>query len=290
MLKTDERNWGAINLGDDLDLQVHDVVIDNFEIRGWFRSGIVSPTNLHPDENSYLTIRNNTIRDVDDTGIDLWSWVWGASDGLDGWRGGNNILIQNNLIDGANSFGIHTPSRVTTIEGNTIRNIGLIANLNEAGMGCGKTGSEGTCTENGAGLRIYVDNPARSGYGFTVQYNRFENIALQRHSDLRAQQHVCQQFLRPQLPLQRRWRRDQHLRQQRPRHPDSEQHHHRHHRQHRWHASQFPRALWLWRLHRSELGQHHVVRQHHRQFYRARYLIPELDREHSKQHAVRQCH
>ena len=176
VLATDERNWGAINLGDDLDLQVHDVVIDNFDIRGWFRSGIVSPTNLHPDENSYLTIRNNTIRDVDDTGIDLWSWVWGASDGLDGWRGGNNLLIQNNLIDGANSFGIHTPSRVTTIEGNTIRNIGLIANLNEAGMGCGKTGSEGTCTENGAGLRIYVDKPTRSGYGFTVQYNRFENI------------------------------------------------------------------------------------------------------------------
>jgi uncharacterized repeat protein (TIGR01451 family) len=103
--------------------------------------------------------------------------VWGASDGLDGWRGGNNILIQNNVIDGANSFGIHTPSRVTTIEGNTIRNIGLIANLNEAGMGCGKDGWEGSCTENGAGLRVYVDNPTRSGYGFTVRYNRFENVA-----------------------------------------------------------------------------------------------------------------
>jgi uncharacterized repeat protein (TIGR01451 family) len=177
VLATDDRNWGAINLGDDLDRQVHDVVIDNFDIRGWFRSGIVSPTNLHPDENSYITIRNNTIRDVDDTGINLWSWVWGASDGQDGWRGGNNIVIQNNLIDGANSFGIHTPSRVTIISGNTIRNIGLIANLNEAGMGCGKTGSEGTCTENGAGLRIYVDNPSRSGYGFTARYNRFENIA-----------------------------------------------------------------------------------------------------------------
>lgn len=176
VLKTDTRNWGAINLGLDSGLQVHDVVIDNFEIRGWFRSGIVSPTNLHPNENSYLTIRNNTIRDVDDSGINLRSWVYEASDGQDGWRGGNNLLIQNNLIDGANSFGIHTPSRVTTIEGNTIRNVGVIANLNEAGMGCGKAGSEGTCTENGAGLRIYVDNPTRSGYGFTVQYNRFENI------------------------------------------------------------------------------------------------------------------
>jgi uncharacterized repeat protein (TIGR01451 family) len=179
VLAADDRNWGAINLGSDSGLQIHDVVIDNFDIRGWFRSGIVSPTNLHPDENSYITIRNNTIRDVDDSGISLRSWVWGASDGKDGWRGGNNVVIQNNLIDGANSFGIHTPSRVTTIEGNTIRNIGLIANLNEAGMGCGKNGVEGTCTEDGAGLRIYLggETPDRSGYGFTVQYNRFENIA-----------------------------------------------------------------------------------------------------------------
>ena len=176
VLKTDDRNWGAVVLGSDSAAPVQHVVIDNFDIRGWFRSGIVSPTNLHPDENSYLTLRNNTIRDVDDSGISLWSWVWGASDSLDGWRGGNNILIQNNLIDGANSFGIHTPSRVTTIEHNTIRNIGLASNLNEAGMGCGKTGSEGSCTENGAGLRIYVDRANRSGYGFTVQYNRFENI------------------------------------------------------------------------------------------------------------------
>ena len=176
IMKTDDRNWGAINLGIDLADPVHDIVVDNFEIRDWFRSGIASPTNLHPDENSALTFRNNTIRNVDDSGINLWSWVWGASDGLDGWRGGHDILIQNNLIDGANHFGIHTPSRVTTIEGNTIRNIGVIANLNESGMGCGKTGSEGTCTEDGAGLRIYVDDAARSGYGFTVRYNRFENI------------------------------------------------------------------------------------------------------------------
>ncbi len=176
-LKTDSHNWGAINLGsDDVGTPIHDVVIDNFDLRGWFRSGIVSPTNLHPDENSNLTIENNSIRDVDDSGINLWTWVWGASDGKDGWRGGNNILIENNLLDGANHFGIHTPSRLTTIENNTLRNIGVIANLNESGLGCGKEGNEGTCTEDGAGLRIYVDQPDRSGYGFTVRYNRFENI------------------------------------------------------------------------------------------------------------------
>ena len=177
VLKTNDRNWGAVLLGSDSAAAVQYVVVDNFDIRGWFASGISSPTNLHPDENSNLTLRNNTIRDVDDAGISLWSWVWGASDGLDGWRGGNNILIQANVIDGANHFGIHTPSRLTTIEYNTIRNIGLVANLTESGLGCGKTGSEGSCTEDGAGLRIYTDDPSRSGYGFTVQYNRFENIA-----------------------------------------------------------------------------------------------------------------
>ena len=176
VLKTDDRNWGAINLGADMGTPVHDIVIDNFDLRGWFRSGIVSPTNLHPDENSNLTIENNWIRDVDDSGINLWTWVWEASDGKDGWRGGNNILIENNLLDGANHFDIHTPSRLTTIENNTLRNIGVIANLNESGLGCGKTGNEGTCTEDGAGLRIYVDQPDRSGYGFTVRYNHFENV------------------------------------------------------------------------------------------------------------------
>jgi uncharacterized repeat protein (TIGR01451 family) len=175
-LKTDDRNWGAINLGADMGTPVHDIVIDNFDLHGWFRSGVASPTNLNPDENSNLTIQNNSIRDVDDSGINLWTWLWDPSDGKDGWRGGNNILIANNLLDGANHFGIHTPSRLTTIENNTLRNIGVIANLNESGMGCGKTGSEGTCTEDGAGLRIYVDRPDRSGYGFTVRYNHFENV------------------------------------------------------------------------------------------------------------------
>ncbi|MBI4927873.1 MAG: right-handed parallel beta-helix repeat-containing protein, partial [Anaerolineae bacterium] len=173
-LKPDDRNWGLITLGVDLDDPVHDVVIDNLAVRGSWLNGIASPTNLHPDENRSITLSNNHIFDVDDTAIDLWSWVWGAADGVDGWRGGNNITIQNNLIEGANHFGIHTPSRQTVITGNTIRNIALIANLNESGMGCGKEGGEGQCTECGAGLRIYTDKASRSGYGFTIQNNRFE--------------------------------------------------------------------------------------------------------------------
>jgi hypothetical protein len=175
VLSGDDRNRAAINLGGDHGEPVSHVVVDNLEIRGWFNHGIASPTNLVHGENSYITLSDNNIYDVDDSGINLFTWVY-ATDNQDGWRGGNNITILRNMIDGANSFGIHTPSRVTTIQSNTIRNIGLIANLNEAGMGCGKDGVEGTCTEDGAELRIYVDNPSRSGYGFTVSNNHFENI------------------------------------------------------------------------------------------------------------------
>ncbi len=171
-----DRNLGLITLGEDLQSPVVGVVVDNLDLRGSWNNGIASPTNFHREENSYLTLRNNTIRDADSTGIDLWSWVYDASDGLDGWRGGNHIVIENNLITGANHFGIHTPSRETILTGNTISNIGMIASLNESGMGCGNTGSEGTCTECGTGLRIYTDNANRSGYGFTIQGNRFEYI------------------------------------------------------------------------------------------------------------------
>jgi hypothetical protein len=176
VLSGDDRNRAAVSLGSDYGDPISYVVVDNLEIRGWFNHGIASPTNLTPGENSFITLSNNAIYDVDDSGINLFTWVYSAQDGLDGWRGGNNITILANQIDGANSFGIHTPSRQTTIQSNLIRNIGLAANLNEAGMGCGKTGGEGACTEDGTGLRIYVDNPANSGYGFTVRYNRFENI------------------------------------------------------------------------------------------------------------------
>ena len=37
IVKTDDRNWGAINLGVDLADPVHDIVVDNFEIRDWFK-------------------------------------------------------------------------------------------------------------------------------------------------------------------------------------------------------------------------------------------------------------
>ncbi len=169
-------NLGAINLGKQLGNPLSNLVIDNFKISGWYKHGIASPTNLSPDENSYITLQNNQIMDVDFDGINLFTWVYSASDGKDDWRGGNHISILNNLIQGANHFGIHTPSRETAVEGNTIRNIALIENLNESGMGCGMNGNEGTCTEDGAGLRIYYSSQGLSGYNFTVRYNRFERI------------------------------------------------------------------------------------------------------------------
>lgn len=167
-------NLGAINLGRQLSSPVTNLLINNFKITGWYKHGIASPTNLTPDENAYITLENNQIIDVDADGINLFTWVFGSAN--DDWRGGNHISILNNLIQGANHFGIHTPSRDTSVEGNIIRNIGLIENLNESGMGCGMDGNEGSCTEDGAGLRIYFSSKGLSGYNFTVRYNRFERI------------------------------------------------------------------------------------------------------------------
>jgi hypothetical protein len=168
-------NLGAINLGAQAGSPLNYLVVDNFKIIGWYKHGIAAPTNLTPNESTYLTLQNNQIFDVDADGINLWTWVFGSAN--DDWRGGNYISILNNTISGANHFGIHTPSRNTTIEGNTIRDIALIENLNESGMGCGTDGSEGTCTEDGAGLRIYYSaDQGLSGYGFTIRYNRFERI------------------------------------------------------------------------------------------------------------------
>ncbi len=169
-------NLGAINLGKQLGNPISNLVVDNFKISGWFKHGIASPTNLTPEENSYITLQNNQILDVDADGINLFTWVYSASDGKDDWRGGNHISILNNLIQGANHFGIHTPSRETSVEGNIIRNIALIENLNESGMGCGMDGNEGRCTEDGAGLRIYYSSQGLSGNNFTVRNNRFERI------------------------------------------------------------------------------------------------------------------
>lgn len=159
VLPSDGDSWGGVVLGRNLWEHITYVTLENLRIERWFDAGITTPINLELDENQDLVIRDNEIRDVDGAGLDLATWVWNAAahgNGPDGWRGGRRHTIENNLIDGANHYGLNFYGVDSTIRGNEIRNIGLIENLGRSGMGCGFTGS-GVCTENGAGIRLPHD-------------------------------------------------------------------------------------------------------------------------------------
>ncbi len=150
------------------------VVIDNIAVIDWFNHGIGTPGGMNGDIYHDITVRNVTIKDVDAVGVNLSSWLERPSNGRKGLRGGYNMVFTDNVIDGANHFGVTGYFAESTFEGNTIENIALIANLGKSGMGCGIT--TGECTENGDGFRIRTHIPEDSGYGNTLTNNHFEKI------------------------------------------------------------------------------------------------------------------
>lgn len=174
------RAWGGINLTPDYGTPIAYVTVENLNIWGWFRDGIAIPTNMHPSEVHDLVIRNNTIADVDNSGISLATWVWDAGDGRpDGWRGGYNLTVTGNTIERANHMGIDLYSRNSTFSNNIVRDIALIENLGAAGMGCGFNegdASGGVCTEDGDGIRIKIDQANDTGNSNTFSGNRLEHI------------------------------------------------------------------------------------------------------------------
>lgn len=177
ILHDDDRSWGAVQLGEDLADPIAYVTVDNLAIRAWYRHGIATPTNLHPTENHDVTLTNNTIQDVDGIGVNLATWVWGATDGRpDGWRGGYNHSVRANTIERANQMGINTYTRNSTFSVNQVRDVGRIANLGAAGMGCDFDAGEGACTEDGDGIRVKVDQPADTANFNTFSENRLERI------------------------------------------------------------------------------------------------------------------
>jgi uncharacterized repeat protein (TIGR01451 family) len=179
VLKDDDRSWGGITLGEDLsEPGIAYVVVENLDVRRWFRHGIATPTNHAHYENHHVTLQNNTVSDVDGMGINLISWVWDAQDGRpDGWRGGYNMTVDGNTIDTANSMGINLGSRDSIFSDNVIRDVGIIENLGAAGLGCSFDGGGGQCTEDGDGIRIKIDEADDSGNNNTVTGNRLERVA-----------------------------------------------------------------------------------------------------------------
>ena len=148
------------------------VVVDNLAVKNWFNRGISAWGSIRSDIYHHITVQNTLVKDIDGPGVRLSTWIWSANNGRDGLRGGHHMTFRNNVIDGANHFGITGYYAQSTFEGNTIQNIGLIKNLNASGMGCGTTGQ--SCTENGDGIRIRTYEPADSGHNNTLRHNRIE--------------------------------------------------------------------------------------------------------------------
>ena len=140
-------------------------------------NGVTTPINYSTDEGQGSTIQNNTIRDVDGIGIQLSSYVYAPSSGYKGWRGGRNMQVLANTIDGANHFGIFSYARQSLFQDNVIQNIGLVPNLEQSGMGCGNTAGESQCGEMGDGIRFIAEQDgAYSSNNLTVLYNRVQQV------------------------------------------------------------------------------------------------------------------
>jgi hypothetical protein len=168
VLDLDTRFIGGVMIG----AGAEHVRVENLLITRWFNHGVGAAGSMQGDVYHDIAFVNNTIRDVDAAGVMLNTWIWNAANGRDGLRGGYGMVFSGNTIDGANHFGITGYPHTSTFEHNEIRNIGLIANLNLSGMGCGTTGA--SCTENGDGLRIRRYLVEDSGHSNLVRYNRVE--------------------------------------------------------------------------------------------------------------------
>jgi hypothetical protein len=177
ILRDDDRAWGGITLGEDLKQPASHIVVERLAIVRWWRHGIATPTNHVGYEPHHLSLRDNLIRDVDGSGINLASWVFDAQDGRpNGWRGGYSLEVHGNTIERANRYGVLLYSRDSTFSVNTLRAIALIGNLGAAGMGCKLSDGEGGCTQDGTGFMVYAGNPDDSGHSNLFERNRLEQI------------------------------------------------------------------------------------------------------------------
>lgn len=178
----DNHLWGGIMLTEQGGNDVSFVTVENFAVRAWYRNGIAAPIYQPYRESHDITIRNNTISDVDRTGISLITWIGeNPNDQDNGWRGGYNQTVTGNTILRANHIGIDTYARESSFINNIVRDVGLVENWGAAGMGCGYDegdASGGICTEDGDGIRLKMYGaPDRQSHNVTVSGNRLERIA-----------------------------------------------------------------------------------------------------------------
>jgi hypothetical protein len=177
VLVDDDRYHGGVVLGRDLQEHVAHVVVENLRIERWYGSGVATPTNLELAENHHVTLRDLAIRDVDDAGLRLTTWVWNAGS-QSGWRGGRDMVVERLLIERANHYGIDSFAHSTTFRDIQITDVGRIPFAGRSGIGCGLDTSGGFCTEAGAGVRLKRHLDAHSSHSLTLERLRLERIGM----------------------------------------------------------------------------------------------------------------
>ncbi len=166
-----EADWdydGAVRIGVHLEDHIHHVVLENLNIEGYFGSGISTPINHHVDEDYNLVLRCNGIRNVEARGLNLQTWVY-EHPTLSEWYGGRNLLVQGNVIDGPNHYGIQSYAQNSVFLDNVVVNIGVLANLGKRGLGCAMEGDN--CTENGDGIHLPISQPSINSHDLVFRNN-----------------------------------------------------------------------------------------------------------------------
>lgn len=146
------------------------VTVNGLSIIGHSIYGITAQNTV-----SNIIIDGNTILYPDGRGIDIDIPILNS----------NNNIINNNIIIGANHFGIVINGSNTVISNNTIKNTGLISNFTRTGMGNFWLGGDAILTR-GANVQIKSNVIDSAGYigissGGTdniIEYNLVKNCCL----------------------------------------------------------------------------------------------------------------
>lgn len=168
----DDGYHGLIELGRQMGPPIHHVVVENIRVENGWRNGIALPVNQSGGDDHHVTIRCNTLRNVDSKGVVLATWHLSDPSREDGWGGGDHMVVANNVVDGPNHHGILTLANDVTIEGNLVVNVGLLSSLGQSGLGCG-VGND-NCTENGTGITVETFRAEGTSLNVTVRRNRVE--------------------------------------------------------------------------------------------------------------------
>jgi len=98
------------------------IVISDLNIKYQTIAGILAYYSSH------ITIKNCEIYDQDGMGIRIGHSLWGYSDETDN-------VVENNIVRGANQFGIFFSTTNSELSNNEVSNIGIYENLNALGIG-----------------------------------------------------------------------------------------------------------------------------------------------------------